>query len=105
MIVLNVHSWQHFSPQGPAELPARRLVPVHGSLLRFLGSAIMTRETTLSRRVRMIREERDADGFLMIADDLGLPEQTWRHYEIGVIIPAGVILRFIQVTDATLTGC
>jgi len=56
---------------------------------------------TLSRRIRAIREERYGEaGQVVIADELGLPEQTWRHYESGVIVPAHVILRFIEVTDA-----
>lgn len=61
----------------------------------------MIRQGSLSRRVRLIREERyGAAGHLAIADELGLPEQTWRCYESGVAIPAHVILQFIEVTDA-----
>lgn len=61
----------------------------------------MMRQTSLSRRVRAIREERyGTDGLAIMAGVLGLPEQTWRHYEAGVAIPAQVILRFIDATDA-----
>ncbi|MDR3638089.1 MAG: hypothetical protein P4L84_30065 [Isosphaeraceae bacterium] len=61
----------------------------------------MARQTTISRRVRVIREERyGANGLLTMAGELGLSEQTWRHYEGGVCIPAEVILRFIELTDA-----
>lgn len=61
----------------------------------------MAGRTTLARRVRAIREEQyGSDGVPAIAEDLGLREQTWRHYEAGVNIPADVILRFIAVTNA-----
>ena len=36
----------------------------------------------------------------MLADTLGLPTRTWMNYESGVVIPATVIFRFIDVTDA-----
>lgn len=61
----------------------------------------MTRQATLSRRVRAIREERyGTDGLALIAAELGLSEAAWRQYEGGVVIPAHVILRFIEATDA-----
>jgi hypothetical protein len=61
----------------------------------------MGRQSTLSRRIRVIREERfGVDGAAVLADELGVPERTWRHYEAGVMVPADVILRFIELTDA-----
>jgi hypothetical protein len=44
----------------------------------------------------------------MLAEDLELPSRTWLNYESGVVIPATVILRFIDLTGANphwlLTG-
>src|SRR3954451_4033372 len=56
---------------------------------------------TLAGRVREIRRERFGEhGGPMLADALGLPFRTWMNYEVGVTIPAPVILRFIEVTGA-----
>jgi hypothetical protein len=55
----------------------------------------------LARRVREIREELFGDaGAGLLAQRLGLPEQTWRHYEAGCTIPAEVLLRFLLLTVA-----
>ncbi len=67
------------------------------------------RQADLSKRIRMIREEcYGDDGHFMMADHLGVPELTWRHYERGVTIPAQIILHFIELTEANplwlLTG-
>ena len=49
-----------------------------------------------------------SEGAPMLAQDLELPTRTWLNYESGVVIPATVILRFIDVTGANprwlLTG-
>ena len=37
------------------------------------------------------------DGIPLLAETLGVPERTWSDYEAGVIIPALVILRLIEV--------
>ena len=63
----------------------------------------------LARRVREIRREIYGEfGAPMLAEELGLPARTWVNYESGVIIPATVILHFVQVTAANpgwlLTG-
>jgi hypothetical protein len=55
----------------------------------------------LAVRVREIRRERYGDGGIpILARVLGLPVQTWVNFEAGVVIPAHVILRFIEVTGA-----
>jgi hypothetical protein len=63
----------------------------------------------LARRVREIREEKfGVHGGPLMAEALDLPSLTWANFESNVIIPAVVILRFIDVTGANphwlLTG-
>jgi hypothetical protein len=61
----------------------------------------MLRQVRLAGRVRKIREERfGVEGTHALATRMGIPEQTWRHYEAGVTIPAEVILQFIAITGA-----
>jgi hypothetical protein len=40
------------------------------------------------------------EGVPHLADALGLPCRTWLNYEAGVIMPATVILRFVELTGA-----
>jgi hypothetical protein len=44
----------------------------------------------------------------MLAAELDLPARTWLNYESGVVIPATVILRLIEITGVNpgwlLTG-
>jgi hypothetical protein len=55
----------------------------------------------LADRVREIRRERYGDGGIpILARLLGLPAQTWVNFEAGVTMPAHVILRFIEETEA-----
>jgi hypothetical protein len=63
----------------------------------------------LCRRLRQVRMELYGEnGGPMLAEALRLPFRTWVNYESGVIVPALVILRFIEVTEASphwlLTG-
>jgi hypothetical protein len=63
----------------------------------------------LAGRIRDIRHELYGEnGATMLAHALHLPTRTWLNYEAGCVIPAHVILRFIEVTDANpnwlLTG-
>ncbi len=55
-----------------------------------------------AERVREIRVERFGEGGApLLAETLGLPERTWQNYESGVLIPALVILWFIELTGAS----
>ena len=55
----------------------------------------------LALRVREIREELYGEnGGPSLARHLGLPFRTWLEFESGRVIPAVVILRFVQVTHA-----
>ena len=63
----------------------------------------------LAQRVREVRRELYGEsGAPILAAALELPARTWLNYESGVVIPAAVILRFIEVTGAApgwlLTG-
>ena len=54
--------------------------------------------SVLARRIREVREELfGRDGSQVLAQVLQLPDRTWRNYELGVSIPATVILAFIEV--------
>jgi hypothetical protein len=55
----------------------------------------------LSRRLREVREELfGVHGGPLLADELGLPYRTWSNYEMGVVVPAVVLLRFVELTGA-----
>jgi hypothetical protein len=55
----------------------------------------------LGCRVREVRRELYGEsGGAALAAALGLPAQTWANYEGGVVIPAPVILGFIELTRA-----
>jgi len=63
----------------------------------------------LAHRVRKIRRDIYGEsGVPDLAEDLNLCARTWLNYESGVIIPATVMLRFLEVTGANpawlLTG-
>ncbi len=63
----------------------------------------------LGRRGREVRQELYGEsGGPALAGALELPPETWANYECGVIIPASVILRLIELTGANphwlLTG-
>jgi hypothetical protein len=63
----------------------------------------------LADRVRTIRIQRFGEnGGPLLAERIGVPFRTWINYEEGCTIPAQVILRFIEITDAAphwlLTG-
>jgi len=61
------------------------------------ANVAFTRE--LGRRLREIRIERYGTlGEASLADELGLPVQTWRNYESGVTIPGAQLLEFIELT-------
>lgn len=58
-------------------------------------------KSALAPRIRQIREELyGAHGGPLLAKALRIPFRSWIHYETGGTIPALVILRFIEVTQA-----
>lgn len=58
-------------------------------------------KSDLALRIRDVREDLFGEhGGPMLAESLRLPYRTWVNYEGGCTIPAQVILRFIEVTDA-----
>lgn len=57
----------------------------------------------LARRVREVRRELYGEhGGPMLAEALRIPFRTWMNYEEGCTIPAQVILRFIETTEASV---
>ena len=53
----------------------------------------------LAERLKKVRVELFGEhGGPKLAHLLGIPARTWYNYEIGVTVPAEVILRFIDVT-------
>ncbi|MEO6809066.1 MAG: hypothetical protein ABI353_08125 [Isosphaeraceae bacterium] len=58
-------------------------------------------KSELAQRVQMIREDLFGEhGGPMLAEALRLPFRTWYNYESGCTIPAQIILRFIELTEA-----
>jgi hypothetical protein len=50
----------------------------------------------LAARLRGIRHDLHGDwGAQFMADDLGVPLQTWLNFEGGVVIPGRILLEFI----------
>jgi hypothetical protein len=61
----------------------------------------MTRNAVIAERVREIREELYGEsGIEILARGLRLPPQTWINYERGVVMPANVVLEFLELTGA-----
>ncbi len=55
----------------------------------------------LASRIREVREQLyGAHGGPLLAEDLRIPFRSWVSYETGRAIPAMVMLRFIEVTEA-----
>jgi hypothetical protein len=55
----------------------------------------------LASRLRAVRVDRFGErGGSELAGLLGVPTRTWYNYEIGVTVPAEVLLRFLEVTGA-----
>ncbi len=55
----------------------------------------------LAERLREVRVELFGEhGVTKLARLLGIPARTWGNYEMGVTVPAEVVLRFIDVTSA-----
>ena len=53
----------------------------------------------LARRLKEVRIERFGErGAPELAAALGVPLRTWYNYEIGMTVPAEVVLRFIELT-------
>jgi hypothetical protein len=62
---------------------------------------VRVRHVALATRLREVRRELYGEsGGPEIAEALRLPARTWANYESGVIIPAQVILDFIELTGA-----
>jgi len=60
---------------------------------------VKQRQVDLAQRVREVREDMYGEyGAQFLADTLDLPLRTWANYERGVVIPAVVILKLIEVT-------
>ena len=61
----------------------------------------MTSNAVIAERVREIREELYGEsGIEVVAQDLSVPPETWLNYERGVIMPANVVLAFLDLTGA-----
>ena len=56
-------------------------------------------KAAIAGRLRLIRSEIFGEhGGPELADQLGLPLQTWTDYEAGVTIPGEVLLKFLVIT-------
>lgn len=55
--------------------------------------------TLLASRLRAVRVEFAGErGGPEMAQRLGIPARSWYNYEIGVTVPAAVLLRFLEMT-------
>jgi len=68
-----------------------------------------TTNEELAARFREIREDLYGEyGAQFLADDLGLPLETWMNYESGIVMPAAVVLMLIVTASVNphwlLTG-
>jgi len=53
----------------------------------------------LSSRIAEVRRELyGTDGISALVNALDLPRRTWLNYEAGVVMPATVLLRFLDLT-------
>jgi hypothetical protein len=58
-------------------------------------------KTALADRLREIRTEKYGErGGPELSRRLNLPIRTWYNYEVGVTVPAEVLLRFVELTGA-----
>jgi hypothetical protein len=70
---------------------------------RRKGAGLDSRRA-LAKRLRKVRiEVFGEDGVEDLASQLGIPPETWRHYEAGVTLPAEVLLAFIELAGVELT--
>jgi hypothetical protein len=91
---------------------AHKRAELLGTAVRRDAGGFLMRQpqfSPLTVRVREVRREiYGKRGAPILARDLGLPARTWMNYESGVMIPATVILRFIDLTGVNahwlLTG-
>jgi hypothetical protein len=61
------------------------------------------RQATLAQRLHEIRlEVFGEEGVPLLAEALHLPAGTWRTYERGARIPSAILLRFIEISGASL---
>jgi len=61
----------------------------------------MNKEVEFARRVREIRLEHYGEhGLEELTRALKIPAQTWLNYERGGMMPASVLLAFLDVTGA-----
>ena len=55
----------------------------------------------LATHLRSIREELYGEhGAPLLADKVGVPQRIWHGFETGMVVPAEIILRFIEVTGS-----
>jgi hypothetical protein len=91
-----------------------RDVELRVEVARFAGDSVVApkRKTSfetiqrraLAKRLKQVRVELfGQDGIEEVAHRLGIPAQTWRHYELGVALPAEVLLVFLELTQVDPT--
>jgi hypothetical protein len=69
----------------------------------------MNRDALLARRLRDIRDDLyGRNGVVSLANALDIPSQTWLNFEMGVTMPAHIMLEFLDITGTNprwlLTG-
>lgn len=65
---------------------------------------VLRAKTELADRLRVIRTEKFGErGGPELSRKLNLPVRTWYNYEVGVTVPAEVLLRFVELTGVEPT--
>jgi hypothetical protein len=63
-----------------------------------MGARLDSRQ--LAERLKLIRIELfGVCGIPELALQLGIPPRTWGNYELGVIMPSDILLKFIELTS------
>jgi hypothetical protein len=57
----------------------------------------------MAERIRLTRQERFGNDVASLAAALCIPERTWLNYEAGVVMPANVMLGFLEICHADLS--
>lgn len=52
-------------------------------------------------RLQRMRREFYGEDLARVAQEVGVPVRTWENYEAGVVMPAIVMLRFLDATQAS----
>jgi hypothetical protein len=66
------------------------------------GADVEDEKAGFARRLREVRFEMYGEfGATRLAEVVGVPGQTWTNYEMGICMPAVVVLRLLEATGVS----